>query len=151
MDSWVHSFFFLMIRRPPRSTLFPYTTLFRSQVVHRPKPLLPSRAHSDLRRGCGVPVHTREGQVDVHEADLARLDVLAFEHRHRAHCELATVGALKIRHLVHGDGRVSAAFSPGGERIGLREVAAEDQQGGGAREDVSNHGAKSNEIRDGWG
>src|SRR2546430_9109320 len=27
---WFHSFFFLMIRRPPRSTLFPYTTLFRS-------------------------------------------------------------------------------------------------------------------------
>src|SRR3712207_9252807 len=29
------SFFFLMIRRPPRSTLFPYTTLFRSV---RPEP-----------------------------------------------------------------------------------------------------------------
>src|SRR6266542_2971254 len=28
-------FFFLMIRRPPRSTLFPYTTLFRSARVHR--------------------------------------------------------------------------------------------------------------------
>src|SRR3712207_7829502 len=27
------SFFFLMIRRPPRSTLFPYTTLFRSSGV----------------------------------------------------------------------------------------------------------------------
>src|SRR5256885_11720263 len=26
----IASFFFLMIRRPPRSTLFPYTTLFRS-------------------------------------------------------------------------------------------------------------------------
>src|SRR2546429_4800311 len=26
-------FFFLMIRRPPRSTLFPYTTLFRSEVL----------------------------------------------------------------------------------------------------------------------
>src|SRR3712207_9180873 len=26
------SFFFLMIRRPPRSTLFPYTTLFRSNL-----------------------------------------------------------------------------------------------------------------------
>src|SRR3989441_8210672 len=26
-------FFFLMIRRPPRSTLFPYTTLFRSQTT----------------------------------------------------------------------------------------------------------------------
>src|SRR2546426_6095556 len=34
-------FFFLMIRRPPRSTLFPYTTLFRSCRGHqpvRPKP-----------------------------------------------------------------------------------------------------------------
>src|SRR5690349_22549461 len=27
------SFFFLMIRRPPRSTLFPYTTLFRSSYM----------------------------------------------------------------------------------------------------------------------
>src|SRR2546430_13692506 len=27
-------FFFLMIRRPPRSTLFPYTTLFRSTIRH---------------------------------------------------------------------------------------------------------------------
>src|SRR5258708_9850632 len=26
-------FFFLMIRRPPRSTLFPYTTLFRSDLL----------------------------------------------------------------------------------------------------------------------
>src|SRR2546422_1237796 len=26
-------FFFLMIRRPPRSTLFPYTTLFRSRIM----------------------------------------------------------------------------------------------------------------------
>src|SRR6266498_5884764 len=33
MLGWVPScfFFFLMIRRPPRSTLFPYTTLFRSR------------------------------------------------------------------------------------------------------------------------
>src|SRR2546430_11816829 len=27
----IYYFFFLMIRRPPRSTLFPYTTLFRSE------------------------------------------------------------------------------------------------------------------------
>src|SRR3984893_19094761 len=32
--SFFCSFFFLMIRRPPRSTLFPYTTLFRSADVH---------------------------------------------------------------------------------------------------------------------
>src|SRR3712207_8256321 len=37
-------FFFLMIRRPPRSTLFPYTTLFRSAL---PAPAL--RQHGRLR------------------------------------------------------------------------------------------------------
>src|SRR5580704_10222737 len=30
----LHHLFFLMIRRPPRSTLFPYTTLFRSTAWH---------------------------------------------------------------------------------------------------------------------
>src|SRR3989454_2197352 len=33
-------FFFLMIRRPPRSTLFPYTTLFRSDHVSQGHPCL---------------------------------------------------------------------------------------------------------------
>src|SRR6266540_5068838 len=33
-------FFFLMIRRPPRSTLFPYTTLFRSPDAARPAAFL---------------------------------------------------------------------------------------------------------------
>src|SRR5207248_11723601 len=32
-SSLSHSFFFLLIRPPPRSTLFPYTTLFRSRRV----------------------------------------------------------------------------------------------------------------------
>src|SRR3712207_9101117 len=35
MSNKLFYFFFLMIRRPPRSTLFPYTTLFRSQGVAR--------------------------------------------------------------------------------------------------------------------
>src|SRR2546429_6790656 len=38
-------FFFLMIRRPPRSTLFPYTTLFRSE---------PSDGGSAATGGAGV-------------------------------------------------------------------------------------------------
>src|SRR2546430_9161801 len=40
--SW---FFFLMIRRPPRSTLFPYTTLFRSGFGRTPH-----RRHRSVRR-----------------------------------------------------------------------------------------------------
>src|SRR5690348_17499802 len=46
-------FFFLMIRRPPRSTLFPYTTLFRSReptVAPRRKITLPAPAASLPRR-----------------------------------------------------------------------------------------------------
>src|SRR3989337_3557696 len=41
-------FFFLMIRRPPRSTLFPYTTLFRS---HPPRRWRRSGRRSPSRRG----------------------------------------------------------------------------------------------------
>src|SRR2546427_4527611 len=41
-------FFFLMIRRPPRSTLFPYTTLFRSRAA-APSPRLVERRRR--RRG----------------------------------------------------------------------------------------------------
>src|SRR3712207_8721369 len=41
----IRYFFFLMIRRPPRSTLFPYTTLFRSD-----RPGEDPRAHRRLHR-----------------------------------------------------------------------------------------------------
>src|SRR5215204_5073952 len=53
-------FFFLMIRRPPRSTLFPYTTLFRSHLaavplvphgVDAPAPGAPDAAGHQPRRG----------------------------------------------------------------------------------------------------
>src|SRR5689334_23910928 len=46
-----------MIRRPPRSTLFPYTTLFRS-LVHRPLHRVGQRRRRDValdRRAAGVP------------------------------------------------------------------------------------------------
>src|SRR2546427_1403225 len=38
-----------MIRRPPRSTLFPYTTLFRSRLRCRAEPTLGSRARRGLK------------------------------------------------------------------------------------------------------
>src|SRR2546427_9754465 len=53
-----------MIRRPPRSTLFPYTTLFRSEwlreVTHSPDAGLVSRAHFPrlLARVDWVELHT---------------------------------------------------------------------------------------------
>src|SRR5215467_14637053 len=49
-NALAHDFFFLMIRRPPRSTLFPYTTLFRTDddIRHDDDPL-DSRHRHHLR------------------------------------------------------------------------------------------------------
>src|SRR5882762_11949226 len=43
-------FFFLMIRRPPRSTLFPYTTLFRSEEA---KFFVPDGVYDQFKNGVG--------------------------------------------------------------------------------------------------
>src|SRR5260221_10054118 len=60
-------FFFLMIRRPPRSTLFPYTTLFRSQA-------------EDGTDGCGL-----HGVAAAHGVRMAvrKDDHVASFHLHR--------------------------------------------------------------------
>src|SRR4249919_4084901 len=57
----VLSFFFLMIRRPPRSTLFPYTTLFRSSGRAWPGPRSPGT-------GAGCPAAT--GRSEEHTSEL---------------------------------------------------------------------------------
>src|SRR6266536_3989693 len=44
-------FFFLMIRRPPRSTLFPYTTLFRSPAPTRRQCCQPARGPAQATPG----------------------------------------------------------------------------------------------------
>src|SRR2546425_5496799 len=74
-------FFFLMIRRPPRSTLFPYTTLFRSHPVARSVPRragsLPAGASAGdvrhrVRDGGGAP----RGRSEEHTSELQSLAYL---------------------------------------------------------------------------
>src|SRR5688572_33395302 len=55
-------FFFLMIRRPPRSTLFPYTTLFRSPFRGHPEVRLPERCGRGSVRQDRSEEHTSELQ-----------------------------------------------------------------------------------------
>src|SRR3712207_7654523 len=55
-------FFFLMIRRPPRSTLFPYTTLFRSVDEDRDDPD-GERVRPDPRRPQQLDRHDVAGQL----------------------------------------------------------------------------------------
>src|SRR2546427_4019754 len=54
-------FFFLMIRRPPRSTLFPYTTLFRSMGV--------GPGERERRRDRAGTSDRRLGSARAHDAD----------------------------------------------------------------------------------
>src|SRR2546430_6648759 len=51
-----------MIRRPPRSTLFPYTTLFRSdhRLAGEPRELVAVEAHDEVGAGAGGVVRSEE-------------------------------------------------------------------------------------------
>src|ERR1039457_7580355 len=53
-------FFFLMIRRPPRSTLFPYTTLFRSDLLHQ----------DPGSGGLGIPLYEALDRSEEHTSEL---------------------------------------------------------------------------------
>src|SRR3712207_9563836 len=68
------SLFFLMIRRPPRSTLFPYTTLFRSRsvslsvVMRTAASLVPGQQCGDSVELAPQPEFERLVQADVLDA-----------------------------------------------------------------------------------
>src|SRR2546430_10429583 len=70
-------FFFLMIRRPPRSTLFPYTTLFRSPAA----------------------LDDGGGQTDVHDASPRRADS-SFDRSEEHTSELQSQSNLVCRLLL---------------------------------------------------
>src|SRR5258708_27210161 len=57
VDVSTSAFFFLMIRRPPRSTLFPYTTLFRSPLGERRR-----RGHQNLNDSAMRPEPAQAGR-----------------------------------------------------------------------------------------
>src|SRR2546430_11264777 len=85
-------FFFLMIRRPPRSTLFPYTTLFRSRVE------LP------MRLAVGVDGHRRNariGDLEIVELTQAEAHLVGGAHRSEEHTsELQSQSNLVCRLLL---------------------------------------------------
>src|SRR3712207_9561411 len=95
-----------MIRRPPRSTLFPYTTLFRSPLAARRVTSPPRRrssrscpvvpcpcATTRARSRAGGLARARTGQV--HEAELADLHLVAPGQRRDVDRLAVDVGAVE--------------------------------------------------------
>src|SRR2546427_1545706 len=90
-----------MIRRPPRSTLFPYTTLFRSGVVDT----------SGFNKN---PVRVRRNQLVqvVHHTDMPKEGVRSEEHT----SELQSQSNLVCRLLLEKKKQVAPAPRPRGRR-----------------------------------
>src|SRR2546425_9533029 len=83
-----------MIRRPPRSTLFPYTTLFRSHLLRQQRPV--RRRH--LHRRCD-----RDQRSEEHTSELQSLAYLV--------CRLLLEKKKKKRHSHHERSTRSASPS----------------------------------------
>src|SRR6202048_5463466 len=77
--------FFLMIRRPPRSTLFPYTTLFRS-VISMP----PTSAVCSITTDCNRDCYTKRSEEHTSELQ-SRVDLVC-----RLLLEKKTIGVTAV-------------------------------------------------------
>src|SRR6266496_6523508 len=77
-------FFFLMIRRPPRSTLFPYTTLFRSRREARHRRRAARGDGGDVQRVC--PRRHRQGVPPRRDRKSTRLNSSHVEISYAVFC-----------------------------------------------------------------
>src|SRR2546422_1395447 len=104
-------FFFLMIRRPPRSTLFPYTTLFRSLVAQQEGPLTSTQGPN---RDAGETVaRPKKKRSEEHTSELqSRLHLvcrLLLEKKKQTDAE-------HIPQLRHSNNRVSGQITTATKR-----------------------------------
>src|SRR3712207_8368908 len=97
-----------MIRRPPRSTLFPYTTLFRSAAHQRAAPSLPRvdprrAAPGRRRRAARTPAHLARDRRAVGDLDTRRSEEHTSELQSRQYlvCRLL-LEKKKIKNGVRG-------------------------------------------------
>src|SRR3712207_9487403 len=109
-----------MIRRPPRSTLFPYTTLFRSLGVRPGRDRLPG-----VRAAAGAPGRGGEGR-HLMEAEAHDYEVLASEeifHGKVISLRSDTVampgGGDSVREVVHHPGAVAVVAIDHDENVVL--------------------------------
>src|SRR5438067_3687093 len=104
MSPW-RVFFLLLIPRPPRSTLFPYTTLFRS--IARPRGLAGSLARSEFEKSPVRFAGVTSGRSEEHTSELqSRFDLVCrlLLEKKKQPCVDSTV-LRRLSHIIGSDGR----------------------------------------------
>src|SRR5689334_24498226 len=89
-----------MIRRPPRSTLFPYTTLFRSVKAAAKRAGINDLAPHDLRRTCARLSHLAGGELEQIQFLLRHASVQTTERSEEHTSELQSQFHLVCRLLL---------------------------------------------------
>src|SRR5258708_22229916 len=100
-----------MIRRPPRSTLFPYTTLFRSSLVS--PTFAPPNAHA-LTLGICLPSYCAGMRSEEHTSELQSPDHLVCRLLlEKKKCKIIWSGIAKRRNTAdsHASGRACNMFN----------------------------------------
>src|SRR2546430_9000549 len=97
-------FFFLMIRRPPRSTLFPYTTLFRSTQavmvsIWDPAVQLPGDYSAILRTGSGEPGSRQPDESNRSRSLRSEEHTSELQSQSNLVCRLLLEKKKKLKHL----------------------------------------------------
>src|SRR3712207_8504141 len=106
------SCFFLMIRRPPRSTLFPYTTLFRSQLrkdygTTKNAPDIMGFVVTIHANGLSRSIVADDGRSEEHTSELQSRQYLVcrllLEKKTQPNPRRRSSGLLPVQRRVHGD------------------------------------------------
>src|SRR2546430_13645405 len=98
-----------MIRRPPRSTLFPYTTLFRSEVQGVRRDALRVVEQLDDGMAAGVGRDHSAGAVVAHTVDDQHLESRSEEHTSELQSQSNLVCRLLLEKKKHGAPLIDAS------------------------------------------
>src|SRR5690554_7136600 len=101
-------FFFLMIRRPPRSTLFPYTTLFRSRTARHSICKLRGCAHWNWAARDRKSTRLNSSHVRISYAVFCLKKKKTNDALDPAYAKVR----LQIRRFPHNDGQATPPVSP---------------------------------------
>src|SRR3954465_7085125 len=113
-------FFFLMIRRPPRSTLFPYTTLFRSRCANELTGCPDRRTRSAATRPRRSRSEEHTSELQSHDISYAVFCLKKTTERAESTAARAAGGRAPPRHLPSARVRGAARGARGCARLPAR-------------------------------